>query len=120
MNALDEILAAMVNDIGGATAAAVGGVDGLIVEQYPADGLDLSGATAELTTVVTSVQSLFGDYLEAGAPSEVIVAGDALTAYVRLLNDEYFSLVLLDGAADLDAARTISDDAGRRILEAFA
>jgi predicted regulator of Ras-like GTPase activity (Roadblock/LC7/MglB family) len=120
MTDLDEILAAMVRDIDGATAAAVGGVDGLIVEQYPPDGPDLAGATAELTTVVTSVQSLFGDHLDAGEAGEVILAGDALTAYVRLLNDEYFSLVLLTDSTELAAARSISDDAGRRILEAIA
>ena len=120
MTDLDEILASLVQGISGATVAAVGGVDGLIVDQYPNGGVDLAGATAELTTVVTSVQSLFGDYLDAGAPSEVIVAGDGLTAYVRLLNDAYFSLVLLDASGDLQLARSKSLEAGRLILEVFA
>ena len=51
MTALDEILAAVVNDLDGATAAAVGGVDGLIVEQYPPDGPDLAGARRALRNV---------------------------------------------------------------------
>lgn len=119
MSALDEILASLVEGIGGATAAAVGGVDGLIVDQYPEGELDLAGATAELTTVVTSVQNLFGDYLDAGDPNEVILTGERITAYVRLLNREYFSLVLLDPSGDLELARRRSREAGQRIIEAF-
>lgn len=120
MNDLDALLASLVTDIGGASVAAVGGVDGLIVDQYPHDGPDLAGATAELTTVVTAVRSLFGDHLDAGAVRELILTSDTVTAYVRLLNQEYFSLVLLDPTGDLEAARTHSEEAGRRILEAFS
>lgn len=120
MTDLDEILASLVEGVAGATAAAVGGVDGLIVDQYPNLDPDLAGAAAELTTVVTSLRRLFGDHLDAGDPHEVVLAGDALTVYVRLLDDSYFTLVLLDASGDLDAARSHSLEAGRRILAVFA
>lgn len=122
MTELDDILAALVGSVVGARSAAVCGMDGLLVECHPqaADASDaLSAAAAELTNVLASGAATFA-WLDGGAVRELVLAGSDLTAYARLLDEQFFSLLLLDANADVDEARRCSEAAGARIRQVFA
>ena len=53
---LDELLSTLVNDVDGALGAAIGGMDGLLIEQYAADSsLNLDTIIAEHANILKSV-----------------------------------------------------------------
>ncbi len=120
MTDLDEILAFLVDNVDGALVAAVGGVDGLLVDKYPDEGRSLTGATAELTNVLLSARSIFSDYLEAGPLSELILTSDSTIVYLRSLNDAFFCLILMNASGNIGKARLYSEEASRKVLEVFA
>lgn len=119
MQELDQILAYIVDNVDGATAAAVGGMDGLLIEQYPPQGQDLSPLTAEQTNLLTHTRNAFSQAVSGGAIKEVIVTTEQLIGYTRLLDDELFCLVLLEPGGNLGKARLYSEGAAERILEVF-
>ncbi len=100
--------------------AAVGGMDGLLVEQYPHNNTDLSATTAELTNVLNNSRTAFMQGLEGGDLREVIVTSENLVGYTRLLNEDFFCLLVLDALGNIGKARLYSDQAVRHILEVFA
>lgn len=119
MNELDEILALLVDQVDGAQVAAVAGMDGLLVEQYPAQGRDLSATAAELTNLLSAARTAFAT-LQAGALEEVIVSAENAVGYVRLLPEEMFCVVVLSPDGNLGKARLYSEEAARRLREVFA
>ena len=90
MQDLDQILAYLVNHVDGALSAAVGGMDGLIIEQYAADERDLTAVAAEQTSLLSFSQSAYAKALEGGDLKEVIVSADEVVGYTRLLGDDLF------------------------------
>jgi predicted regulator of Ras-like GTPase activity (Roadblock/LC7/MglB family) len=71
---------------------AVGGMDGLLIAQYPSKGHDLSMMTAEKTKVLTYVRQSYNGVLAGGKLSEVVVVAslDAVGPPVqRLLGGRY-------------------------------
>lgn len=119
MNELDEILALLVDQVDGAQVAAVGGMDGLLVEQYPAQGRDLSATTAELTNLLTATRTAYSGTLDAGEIHEVIVTAEQVIGYTRLLGDDMFCLIVMNPGGNIGKARLYSEEAARRILEVF-
>jgi predicted regulator of Ras-like GTPase activity (Roadblock/LC7/MglB family) len=120
MTELDEILAHLVDNVDGTVVAAVGGMDGLLVEQYPQNGHDLSATTAELTNVLNSSRTVFMQSFEGGDLKEVIVTSENLVGYTRLLNEDFFCLLVLEALGNIGKARLYSDQAVKHILEVFA
>ncbi len=119
MQELDQILAYLVDNVDGAMSAAVGGMDGLLIEQYPAQGQDLSLLAAEQTNILNNARSAYTQ-LQSGALNELIITAEKLIAYTRLLNDELFCVIVMNPAGNIGKARLYSEQAAKRILEVFA
>ncbi len=122
MHELDDILVSLVKNINGATSAAVGGMDGLLIEQYPRHGGlygDLAGLAAEQTNLLVNTRSAYTQMLPGGSVREVIVMAERLIGYTRLLSGELFCVVVMSPESDIGAARIHCGQAGQRILEAF-
>ena len=119
MQDLDQTLATLVENIDGALVAAVGGMDGLIIEQYPQQEQDLSGITAEQTNILTTAKSIYVERLKGGNLQEFIVTAENLIAYTRLLNSELFCLIVMNPSGNIGKVRLYSEQAQTRILEAL-
>lgn len=120
MEDLDSLLAFLVDHVDGAIVVAVGGMDGLLIAQHPAQGNDLSVMTAEKTKVLSFARQAYNSALGAGKLSEVIVVADRLIGYTRLLSDELFCLIVMNPMGNIGKARLYSEQAAVRILEVLA
>ena len=119
MNELDDILAFLVDHVDGALVAAVGGMDGLLVEQHPAQGRDLSATTAELTDLISTARRAYAT-LQAGRVREVIVTAERMIGYVRVLDDDMFCIVAMNASGSIGKARLYAEQAAERIRQVFA
>lgn len=117
MTELDEILALLVEQVDGAVAAAVAGMDGLLVEQYAPDGTDLTAVAAEFTNVLSSGHSAMADRLDGGELCELILGSERRTGYARILSDDLFCLIVLRAGGNLGKARLCSKQAAQRIAQ---
>lgn len=120
MAELDEILTGLIDQVDGAVAAAIGGMDGLVVEQVGTRQEVIPAFVAELTNVLAASRSTLAARLDAGNLGEVVLGADRQVAYVRILSPDLFCVVLLDAGGNLGKARLYSGYAGRRVLEALA
>lgn len=120
MTELDEILATLESQVDGATAAAVGSMDGLVVEQSGSQAHLLPAFVAELTNVLNASRAALTQRLSAGGLNELILSAESQVAYVRVLNQDLFCVILMEAGGNLGKARLYSGFAGKRILEALA
>jgi predicted regulator of Ras-like GTPase activity (Roadblock/LC7/MglB family) len=119
MTELDDILANLVDQVDGATAVAVGGMDGLLIEQSVTQGQDLAPLLAELTNLLTGGKRAFDSHISGGALTELILTGEQLLTYVRVLGSELFCVMVLETGGNLGKARLYSGQAARHIIEAL-
>lgn len=117
MQELDQILAQLLESVDGALSVAVGGMDGLLIEQYPPERRDLSVVAAEKTNILVNIRSAYGQTLSGGELREVIVTTEKLVGYTRLLGDGLFCLIIMNASGNIGKARLYSDQAVQRITE---
>lgn len=113
-----ELLTEIVSGTDGAIGAVLMGTDGLTVDQavaQPAQG-DVEALAMELSVVLREVRKA-AQQIEAGIPEEVMIRGAALTALVRVLNDEYFVALALRPTASVGKARFLLRRAVPRLRE---
>lgn len=115
MQDLEEILAQLVHGVDGCLAAAVAGMDGLVIEQSPRESTELAAVVADLTNAITGLKGTMSDHLAAGSLNEVIVTSERRIVYARLLDDELFCVLVLNRHGNLGRARLLTGDAGKRI-----
>src|SRR5690625_4430595 len=120
MTELDEILAGLTDQVDGSVAAAVGGMDGLVVEHAGSAREELDAFIAELTNVLTASSSALGRRLDGGALQELILTAERSVAYVWVLNRDLYCVLLLEPGGNIGKARLYSGYAGKRILETLA
>ena len=120
MTELDEILAGLTDQVDGSLAAAVGGMDGLIVEHAGGARDELAAFVAELTNVLASGAMALSGRLDGGPLQEVILGAERRLAYVRILNADLYCVLLLEASGNIGKARLYSDFAGKRILESLS
>ncbi len=120
MTELDEILAGLTDQVDGSIAAAVGGMDGLIVEQAGGARDEMMAFVAELTNVLTYGANAVDGRLHGGALQEVILSAERNVAYVRILNADLYCVLLLEAGGNIGKARLYSGYAGKRILESLS
>lgn len=119
MTELDEILEFLVEQVDGALAAAVAGMDGLLVEQYP-EHANLGPLAAELTAVLGSSSAAMSDHLGAGETRELMIAAEGRLAHVSVLGADLFCLVVLEADGNLGKARLYGEQAARRLVGVLA
>jgi predicted regulator of Ras-like GTPase activity (Roadblock/LC7/MglB family) len=120
MTELDDILANLVDRVDGATAAAVGSMDGLLIEQSVTQGQDLAPLVAELTNLLSGGKRALGSHVAGGPLSELILTAEQLVTYTRLLDSTLFCVIIIEAGGNLGKARLYARQAARSILEALA
>ena len=101
--------------IPGAAFAAVGGMDGLLVEQVPEDRDDLPEVVAELTTVLAVARRTVDGILNGGSLAHVSVEAEDLSLAVWVVSDDFWLLVGSELAIDTNGTKQAARDAVERI-----
>ena len=109
----------VVSSVDGSLYAALGGMDGLLIEQYPKEEHDLSALAAEYTNVFTAVSRLGATGFELGDTRDVMITSERLMSYARILSDDLFLIVVMNPSGNLGKARMYSDQVAPKILEFF-
>ena len=118
---LEEVLSNMVNSVDGAVGAALGGMDGLLVEQFSTEAkLDLAAVIAEHANIIRNARNAYETTLEAGKINEVLVTAERMLGYTRQVNPEFFLTLVLEPRGNVGKARLITDQSLRRLREIFS
>ena len=101
-----EILTDAANNVEGALAVGLIGVDGIGVETVVTNGheLDIEATEVEMAGLVGSVNRI-AQTLEAGAIKDLIVEAEKQSYLITLLDQDYFLVVTLGPQANLGRAR---------------
>ncbi len=115
---LEEILSNLVSHVDGAVGAALGGMDGLLVEQYAVEAkLNLSTIIAEHANILRNARSAYSNSLAAGSVREVLVTAEHMLGYTRLVTPDFFLTLVLDPKGNIGKARLLGDQAIKQIQE---
>lgn len=110
-------LTQLVSDVDGAWAAAIGGLDGLLVEGYTPTNTDLNLLVAEHAGLLRATSVVYNQTLNGGKARELYVRGENLGVYLQPINDEFFLLVALDGRSNLGQSRLYVRETARTLGE---
>lgn len=116
---LDQHLNQLVADVDGATGAALGGFDGLLVEGVGGGSADLSLLVAEHAGLLGAAFGAYENTVGGGQMREFWLRGDHLSAYSLPVNQDLFLLVVLAGHSNLGQARLYGLEAARKLKEAL-
>lgn len=105
----------LVTDVDGAWAAAIGGLDGLLVEGYTPTATDLHLLVAEHAGLLRATGSVYTQTVNGGSPREFYVRGEQLSVYLQPINPQFFLLLALDGRSNLGQARLYTREAARSL-----
>ena len=111
-------LTQLVTDVDGAWAAAIGGLDGLLVEGHATTSTDLNLLVAEHAGLMRAATGAYSDTLGGGSVRELYLRGERLSVYLHPITTDFFLLLALDGRSNLGQARLYGRDAARK-LEAY-
>ena len=118
MQDLSELLRFVAANVDGAHCVALGGSDGLLVEQYP-EAQNLAAFTAEMTNVLGALARLDTAGLNGGLLKEVIVTATKTIHYTRCLNADFFLVVIMSPAGNLGKVRLYTEQVAPKLLELF-
>lgn len=113
---MENLLAQLVAEVEGALGAAVGGGDGLLIDQYTARG-NLSAMVAEQANILRSTRLAYTQTLENGELREIMIVSDNVVTYTRPINNEFFLVLLLDPRSNVGKARLRSLEIGHQLRE---
>lgn len=108
-------LTQLVKDVDGAWAAAIGGLDGLLIEGYTASSTDLNLLVAEHAGLFRTANTSYLNTLNGGAARELYVRGERLSVYLHPIKTEYFLLLAVDARSNLGQARLYGRDTARKL-----
>jgi len=118
MQDINDILAYLADNVDGAQIALIGDFDGLLIEQYPPEGKDLSEVTVQWTKIINVIGAA-AKALKGGRVKEIMITSEKMMAYARVLNESLFSLVIMNSSGNFGQARLYSKKIDKRILEIF-
>ncbi|MHA0034674.1 roadblock/LC7 domain-containing protein [Deinococcus sp. PESE-13] len=107
-------LTQLVTDVRGAWAAAIGGLDGLLVEGYCPTNADLNLLVAEHAGLLRAGNAAY-DTLGGGHTRELYLRGESVSVYLLPINPEFFLLLALDERSNLGQARLYGHAAARQL-----
>jgi uncharacterized protein len=115
---LDELLSSLVNDVDGALGAAIGGMDGLLIEQYAADAsLNLDTIIAEHANILKSIKAAYSNSLTAGNVTEILITAEQIMGFTKEVTSEFFLTIILEPKGNVGKARLLGQQAAGRIRE---
>ncbi len=113
---LDDILNSVMGAVDGALGVAIGGMDGLLVEQVPADARStISPMVAENANLLRTTANAYKNILGLGAVSELIVQSEKALGYVRPVTNDFFLTLVLEPKGNLGKARLVTNEAVRQL-----
>jgi predicted regulator of Ras-like GTPase activity (Roadblock/LC7/MglB family) len=93
MREFEAVLSNLVIEVGGLYAAALGGVDGLMIEGFSrAQSIDLESAVAEHAGLLRATRERYAATMSTPSVHEWFAVGDPIVGYVRPISEEYFLL----------------------------
>lgn len=105
-------------DVDGASGAAIGGFDGLLVEEYGAGNSDLSLLVAEHAGLLRAAFSAYENTLSGGQLREFYLRGDHLSAFSLPVSSELFLMIVMDGQKNnLGQARLYGLETAKKLGE---
>lgn len=110
-------LTQLVTDVDGAWAAAIGGLDGLLVEGYTPTNTDLNLLVAEHAGMFRVSNTAYSQTLGGGALRELYIRGENLSIFLQPINPEFFLLLAMDGRSNLGQARLYTRHTARLLKE---
>ena len=118
---LDDILTQFMAAIDGVIGVAIGGMDGLLVEQLPVDNRTLiSGMVAENANLLRSTVITYKNVLGLGLVTEIIVQSEKAIGYVRPINSDFFLTIILEPKGNLGKTRLISTETVRQLQKVLS
>ncbi|MFN3267287.1 MAG: roadblock/LC7 domain-containing protein [Deinococcales bacterium] len=113
---LDQILTQLVNNTDGALGAALGGMDGLLIEQFSNDAkLILSSVVAEHSNLLRSTRVAYEVSLGAGQVDEILVSSEKLLGLTKCINPDFFVALILEPSGNIGKARLFLAAAARQL-----
>ncbi len=118
---LDHILSNLVSNVDGANGAAIGGMDGLLVEQFCSEAkLDLSNIVAEHANLLRNASVAYSSSLEAGEVSEVLIISQKLIGYTKQITKDFFLTLALEPNGNIGKARLMTELALKSLREVLS
>ncbi len=118
---LDKILSNLVSNVDGAIGAAIGGMDGLLVEQFSNETkLDFSSIVAEHSNLLRNAGIAYQSSLDAGKVSEVLIISQKLIGYTVQITPDFFLTLTLEPSGNIGKARLMSDLALKSLREVLS
>jgi uncharacterized protein len=113
---LDQILTQLVNNTDGALGAALGGMDGLLIEQFSNDArLTLTNVVAEHSNLLRNAKTAYGVSLAAGEVDELFIVSEKLLGFIKRVNSDFFVTLMLEPNGNIGKARLLLDQAVRQL-----
>ncbi|WP_448568401.1 roadblock/LC7 domain-containing protein [Thermus sp.] len=103
--ATESLLQELLDRVEGAHAAAIGTLEGLLVEGVKRRRLDLEAAIAEHAALLRQARAAYASALGTPRIHELLVGGNPVVGYARMLGEDLFLLLLLSPGANLGQAR---------------
>ncbi len=110
---MEELLQGLLDRVEGSFAAAIGTLDGLLVEGVRRKRVDLEAAIAEHAALLRQARTAYAGSLGTPRVQELLVAGHPVVGYARMVRaltgpkprEDLFLLLLLGQEANLGQAR---------------
>jgi predicted regulator of Ras-like GTPase activity (Roadblock/LC7/MglB family) len=113
----EDLLQKLLDRVEGAHAAAIGTLEGLLVEGVKRRRLDLEAAIAEHAALLRQAQGAYAHTLGTPRVHELLVGGNPVIGYARMLGEDLFLLLLLGPGANLGQARLQAGHLGENLRE---
>jgi predicted regulator of Ras-like GTPase activity (Roadblock/LC7/MglB family) len=101
----EDLLQELLYRVEGAHAAAIGNLEGLLVEGVKRRRVDLEAAIAEHAALLRQARTAYASALGSPTLQELWVGASPVVGYARMLGQELFLLLLLSPEANLGQAR---------------
>ena len=115
--ATESLLQELLDRVEGAHAAAIGTLEGLLVEGVKRRRVDLEAAIAEHAALLRQAQSAYAHTLGTPRIHELLVGGNPVIGYAQMLGEGLFLLLLLGPGANLGQARLQAGRLGEGLKE---
>ncbi len=110
----------IVENVGGGLGAVIMGYDGIPIDEYvKEDGaLDVQLLTAEYAAVLKEIKRT-AEVLKAGALEEVSINTELSIAIVRVINDDFFVVLVMVSGGNFGKGRFLLRREGPKLAEAL-